>query len=496
MNDPGSALRTLTDHNDSFKNALANKGIILSPRFSELVSGKESSRAQDELKLRLSRAFDLPWNDVTASPKGEDFRTPDASSAMALQNIAKRLSVERSISNLEAFDANLVPDVEGETSIERLKQQIELDRKSISALYKELEEERSASAVAANEAMAMITRLQEEKATMQMEALQCLRMMEEQAEYDQEAIQKLNDLLTEREKELLDLEAELESYSKRFREAALEEKFRKSVLVSQARDSPVCTPRRIRTDLIDFSPATTPRQIMSESTEQSAATTSRMRSLGRSMSEKNNIMPQECTDYGVKDLLLSFEEEKAHISACLKKLQKKFLLMSAKQGRPQLGNNALENGQQSESTVGSHTLENSNSSIANLENNQNGVEKLPENALPPATKYSDNEANAILDDQLNSAEVHATTSKSASDSHKDRKNMLDNASADMNSLKEQVSQLVEKTEALDADREFLGHALNALKYGPEGIQLIQEIARQLKELRCVQHSTAREQIVA
>uniref|UniRef100_A0A0A9HIQ0 GTD-binding domain-containing protein n=1 Tax=Arundo donax TaxID=35708 RepID=A0A0A9HIQ0_ARUDO len=63
--------------------------------------------------------------------------------------------------------------------------------------------------------MAMINRLQEEKAAMHMEALQYLRMMEEQADHDQEAIEKLNDLLTEREKEMLDLEAELGSYRRR-----------------------------------------------------------------------------------------------------------------------------------------------------------------------------------------------------------------------------------------------------------------------------------------
>nr|XP_033508146.1 myosin-binding protein 3-like [Nicotiana tomentosiformis] len=44
----------------------------------------------------------------------------------------------------------------------------------------------------ANQAMAMITRLREEKATLEMETLQCL--MEEQAECDSEALQKANDL--------------------------------------------------------------------------------------------------------------------------------------------------------------------------------------------------------------------------------------------------------------------------------------------------------------
>ena len=45
-----------------------------------------------------------------------------------------------------------------------------------------------------------------------MEALQYLRMMEEQAEYDNDELEKVNGLLTEKEKEIQDLEAKLEFY--------------------------------------------------------------------------------------------------------------------------------------------------------------------------------------------------------------------------------------------------------------------------------------------
>ncbi|XP_062116375.1 probable myosin-binding protein 5 isoform X2 [Humulus lupulus] len=97
-----------------------------------------------------------------------------------------------------------------------LKRQVRLDRKSLIALYMELDEERSASAVAANNAMAMITRLQAEKAAVQMEALQYQRMMEEQFEYDQEALQDTNDLLLKRDDEVKALEAELEAYREKY----------------------------------------------------------------------------------------------------------------------------------------------------------------------------------------------------------------------------------------------------------------------------------------
>lgn len=106
---------------------------------------------------------------------------------------------------------------EGEGDIvARLKRQVELERKSMMALYMELDEERSASAIAANNAMAMITRLQAEKAAVQMEALQYQRMMEEQAEYDQEALQMMRDMFFKREDEIKDLESELEMYREKY----------------------------------------------------------------------------------------------------------------------------------------------------------------------------------------------------------------------------------------------------------------------------------------
>ncbi|KAF4349559.1 hypothetical protein F8388_012240 [Cannabis sativa] len=107
-------------------------------------------------------------------------------------------------------------DVDIDSVLHGLKRQVRLDRKSLIALYMELDEERSASAVAANNAMAMITRLQAEKAAVQMEALQYQRMMEEQFEYDQEALQDTNDLLLKREDELKALEAELEAYREKY----------------------------------------------------------------------------------------------------------------------------------------------------------------------------------------------------------------------------------------------------------------------------------------
>lgn len=140
----------------------------------------------------------------------EDFSRLCEDLKVLLSHLSAAQGIEKSMSNVN-IDGSETEG--GESSkVDQLKQQVEDDKKLLSDLYKELEEERNASTIAANQAMAMITRLQEEKAAFQMEALQNLRMMEEQAEYDMEALHKTDDLLVEKEKEIQDLEAELEFY--------------------------------------------------------------------------------------------------------------------------------------------------------------------------------------------------------------------------------------------------------------------------------------------
>ncbi|KAJ0571315.1 putative myosin-binding protein [Helianthus annuus] len=106
--------------------------------------------------------------------------------------------------------------VEGDSTLQVLKRQVRSDKRMLMVLYQELNAERNASAVAANNSMAMITRLQAEKASIEMEALQYQRMMEEQAEYDDEAIQILKDMLIQKEKDIKVMEAELEAYREKY----------------------------------------------------------------------------------------------------------------------------------------------------------------------------------------------------------------------------------------------------------------------------------------
>ncbi|CAK9881088.1 unnamed protein product [Sphagnum jensenii] len=100
-------------------------------------------------------------------------------------------------------------DLEENGENERLLKALRDEREAQAALYHELEKERNAAATAANEAMAMITRLQEEKALVQMEARQFQRMVEEKTVYDQEAMEILKEVLARREEEKNQLEDEM-----------------------------------------------------------------------------------------------------------------------------------------------------------------------------------------------------------------------------------------------------------------------------------------------
>ncbi|KAH6824005.1 lateral signaling target-like protein of unknown function [Perilla frutescens var. hirtella] len=163
----------------------------------------QPSDAKREDVVKVSS--DSEGNNHRSHKKHEESRMDKDSRPVAAPTETKETSYEITVS-----------DTEGESIIDQLKRQIEHDQNCLNDLYKDLEEERNASAIAAEEAMSMITRLQEEKAALRMEALHYLRMMEEQAAYDTQALEKANDLLAEREKEMQDLEYELESYRNNF----------------------------------------------------------------------------------------------------------------------------------------------------------------------------------------------------------------------------------------------------------------------------------------
>ncbi|KAL6968002.1 hypothetical protein U1Q18_033805 [Sarracenia purpurea var. burkii] len=87
---------------------------------------------------------------------------------------------------------------------------LEEEHAALAAIYLDLEE-RSAAATAADEAMAMILRLQEEE-SIEMEARQYQRIIEEKSAYDAEEMNILKEILVRRQREKHVLEKEVEVY--------------------------------------------------------------------------------------------------------------------------------------------------------------------------------------------------------------------------------------------------------------------------------------------
>ena len=105
------------------------------------------------------------------------------------------------------------PVVGNETDKLRVLQEaLEKEKATCATLYLELEKERAAAASAADEAMAMIARLQKDKASIEMEVTQYQRMIEEKFVYDEEEMDVLKEILLRREMENHFLEKEVESY--------------------------------------------------------------------------------------------------------------------------------------------------------------------------------------------------------------------------------------------------------------------------------------------
>ncbi|CAK9309792.1 unnamed protein product [Citrullus colocynthis] len=98
------------------------------------------------------------------------------------------------------------------SSIRLLEQALEEERAARASLFVELEEERAAAATAADEAIAMITRLQNEKASVEMESRQYHREIEEIFSYDEEQINILREILVKRDIDYHVLEKEIEAY--------------------------------------------------------------------------------------------------------------------------------------------------------------------------------------------------------------------------------------------------------------------------------------------
>ncbi|XP_064975928.1 myosin-binding protein 7-like [Musa acuminata AAA Group] len=152
---------------------------------------------------------------------GEEAFTCLCCSPSWVPSMAWRLSLKRKLDERDAEARCLscagvgVARVETESEAMALREALVNHQQSVQKLQAELEEERSAAASAATEAMLMILRLQHEKAEAQMEARQFKRLAEGKMAHDQHEIAALEDLLYKRDQTVQSLSYEVRTYRHR-----------------------------------------------------------------------------------------------------------------------------------------------------------------------------------------------------------------------------------------------------------------------------------------
>lgn len=421
----------------------------VSDRLGEPNAISDSANAGEDVKSLPQLSTSGMDESQTASLRdhGDDRQRSDASSSDGVHMVQTSTILGRDDSGNESADGLSVSEIEGESIVDRLKRQIEHDKRYINSLYKELEEERSASAIATNQAMAMITRLQEEKASLHMEALQYLRMMEEQAEYDMEALERASDQLAEREKELQDLEEELLLY-------------RSNVPDELAAEDPQKESKNLKEENVIN------ENHSLEHVENKLSGSSDSKTIKVS---KISDKPRQ-----FNDSICNFEDEKLIISKHLKNLEKKLFQISGRQASDNVPCNGcserikkdVDNQVKKQSDDGESTnsqQEDISSSTRNDFSKSNGgsIDK-------PADLDVE---NSIVSEKTNHVDIkHSKVSSLGGE--------VDGAA-----IGNEISELSERLQALEDDCKFLMYAFNSLQNGHEGIHLIQEIAHQLQEIR-------------
>ncbi|KAK4732041.1 hypothetical protein R3W88_025029 [Solanum pinnatisectum] len=381
---------------------------------------------------------------------GDDRQRSDASSSDGVHVVQTSTITGRDDSGNESVDGFSVSDIEDESIVDRLKRQIEHDQRYINSLYKELEEERSASAIATNQAMAMITRLQEEKASLHMEALQYLRMMEEQAEYDMEALERANDQLAEREKELQDLEEELLEYR-----------------------------NNIPDELSAEDPQKENKNLKEENVINENHSLEHVENKLSGSSDSKTIKVSKICDKPrqFNDSICNFEDEKLCISKHLENLEKKLFQISGRKASDNVPCNGCSE----------RIKKDVDNQVKKQSDDAGSINSQQEEEISSSTRNDFSKSNGGPIDKPASLDVeNAIVSE--------KKNHLDNNHSKLSSLGgevdgasigNEISELSGRLQALEDDCKFLMHAFNSLQNGHEGIQLIQEIAHQLQEIRKV-----------
>ncbi|KAE9615065.1 hypothetical protein Lal_00048252 [Lupinus albus] len=449
--------------------------------YAEMVEKTISVKEKNYQTFKCSESYEAEEDKLPETPR-------------SVNGLHKKLMLfeKRESGGEDSLDGSVASEVEcGDLvlTIDRLKTALKAERVALGATYQELEEERSASAIATNQTMAMITRLQEEKATMQMEALQYQRMMEEQAEYDQEALQLLNELMVKREKEKQELEKELEEYRQKVIDYESKERLRvlKRMKDGSVRSRDSCSCSCSNVDYADDHELSIDLNRETRDEDNCYEENSHNNTTADTVSNLED-MALDCVNHiSVLDSSLAeFEEERASILDQLKALEEK--IISLEDNEEFLDDiNLIEH-----SAPYDENGLNEKCNFSSPEDNMYPNEFSDDKHTPKRTMVS--LAKRLLpyldaaDDEAQEEEANSFDTQLGPESA-DMQNSVPIQEMDSMkvSIEEEVDRVYERLQALETDREFLKHCVGSMQNGDKGVDLLQEILQHLRDLKTVEH---------
>ncbi|KAM3314379.1 hypothetical protein ACQJBY_033300 [Aegilops geniculata] len=436
----------------------------------ETAPAEQEQASEAEHEVTASRRFEYQSNGENEEDEDRAPETPTYS--FAAQNSGKRFLLERKRSLSLSLDGSVSSEVEcaEPSTVDQLRSALQAERKTLSAMYAELEEERNAAAIATNQTMAMINRLQEEKAAMQMEALQYQRMMEEQSEYDQEAMQLLTELVTKREREKQELERELELCKQKVLQYEDRERRRMPAFKDNAHG-----PEGHGTS--ESSSGEDSDENSDDSCELGESPNGAGNGGGNLQSSPDAVLSpradQENAGHlvALDDSLTYMEMERLSILEELKALEERLFTLEDDDIN---GSNAAA-GRSSDdyglSADGPHSPENG------LAGNKARFEGR--------ASVSRGKSLLPLFDAVGDQNFNRASPADANDSAKPAVAVFAKEQERL-AIIEEVDHVYERLQALEADKEFLRHCIKSLKKGDKGMHLLQEILQHLRELRSVE----------
>lgn len=434
--------------------------------------GLEAGEFEQE-EVTTNTGLDLDHQPNERNEVEEDKAPETPTNAAAAQLSDRMFLLERKRSLSLSLDGSVASEMEGgePSTVDQLKSALQAERKALGALYAELEEERSAAAIAASQTMAMINRLQEEKAAMQMEALQYQRMMEEQSEYDQEALQLLNELVTKREREKQELERELELFRQKVQR--YEDKERRRMASFKANGG---SPTGSGTSL-------------SSSGEDSDGHSDDCCELGESpdgsnveMSEPDaalsSVRDQDSTKHlvALDDSLTYFEMERLSILEELKTLEERLFTLED----DDVTANANAGHSFGDTDLSADVLHSPEYILTGDKARCRGRTSISrgKSLLPLFDAVGDETCEQMPSTRVGEADqADDSATKPVSVLAKEQERLA---------IIEEVDHVYERLQALEADKEFLRHCIKSLKKGDKGMDLLQEILQHLRDLRNVE----------